>query len=385
MDKYEFITQLLDRDQLKADHRERIVKLAAKEIEKDRILGIDFDNRLKALEEKISRPEDKKIKNPKYIDTRQLSIFLKDYNKDPILMCTSHEVDVEILANILKWTELQQFDFVSFIKLAQERYRQLKSKHRIIYEYIYPRINTYLFGPSKADNSGWSDDHIMITWQSPALLEWASRHPGIPPNPCFSVAKNYRNTGFEFEPIRTYRRDVRNMRELVIYFKNTIRINHENNLKSILQAINEKYEFDKILDIELYESRIAINVELFTDVDKLIQCYKDIIAMIVKLPLQRETSKHRVQIDFAITDNTIHFSILHINSIFSKTANNLLDRLGDRHDKLVKKVVGLCDLYLNADFGNGHYYRINLFDKYLPYATEIPPIEGVQHEMVFAL
>jgi hypothetical protein len=406
MDKYEFITQLIDRDKVKLDQREKIVKLAAREIELDRGLGIVLESRVAELEKKLetiqnkqssvssleqgnsnspNRPEDIIEKEDfTYINPIHLSSYLREFNTDSVLMCTTHDIDDDTLKSLCEEIKTDRYDFHKMIKAARKRCWILNNNFKDkINKNIIARINTYLLGIKKGTDKGWSEDNIKMTWNSLALLQWVAENPGFPPNPDVNLARDFGKSGFEFRPIKTDRFAIDRMSLLVKHFKNTIRINHENNLIDILDSVNKKNGWDKELNLEYDAHRKEINFELFTDVDKMKQCYKDIIRMVLDIPVVEGHDKHLVRIGFSYTEKEVIFSIHHINSVFKKTPENLLERLGQKHKALRDKANGLCDLYLNADFGQKRYARINLLDHTSRTAIMIPKFEGVEHEMIF--
>jgi hypothetical protein len=397
MDKYEFISDLLERDHMQAHQRERILLLTAKEIEKDRKAGLDIEERVRRLEYKIERnndlppnPEEDlidviEVPNPEYLDPSALSNFLSEFNKHRILSTTSHEIDRQTLDNLTKYMKSDKYNFRVHMELVKNSFYNLKKAYPNVNKYIFKRIKRYLLEDlDDSENSGWSNDRISLTWKSKALEKWAEENPGIPPNLDTALSNELGSSGFDdFQPIKTVSRRIKNMCDLVNHFKNTIRINYYNNLIDIFSSINGKYDWCNKMVIELNQENIITKKELFTDVDKLKQCYRSIMQMAYDTELQYGNEKHHVIVGFHDKGNECILSIHHVNSVFTKKPDDLISRLGQSHSLLKEKVIGMCDLYLKADFGDSVYAIINIVDKYKMYVRKIPEFKGVEHILIF--
>ena len=102
-DKYDFIQELLENKKLQPTQKERVLLLAKEEIKKDGALGKELEERVKKLEEMMNNSnddlpsttlkpieeastEEQSLVLPKYIPSKNLWKFLKDYNQDLILI-----------------------------------------------------------------------------------------------------------------------------------------------------------------------------------------------------------------------------------------------------------------------------------------------------------
>lgn len=391
MDKYEFISDLLDRERIHPDQKERILKLTAKEIEMDRRLGIEIEERVRRLEESIQKGVDEKSGpnnelNPDYIDPVLMSRFLNDFNRHDILCTTTHEIDKQTFENIKSWLGTEEYSFKEHMKLVKECYYELLEKYSVLKKsFIDSRIKSYLFSDYNSDKKiGWSEDNIRISWNLQALREWADSNPGVPPNPDPMLANELGSSGFDdFQPIKISRGWIGNMCQLVNHFKNTIRINFSNNLIDIFNTINDRSEWSGKILFESNFDAIPTNFELFTDVDKLKQCYRDVVQMAFDIPLGKGNEKHHIKVGFREEGSECILSIHHLNSVFTKSLEDLLKQLGQKHRNLKKKSNGMCDLYLKAEFSADKYASLNLHDRYKMSSENIEEFKGVEHTLIF--
>ena len=78
------------------------------------------------------------------------------------------------------------------------------------------------------------------------------------------------------------------------------------------------------------------------------------------------------------------FSIHHLNSVYNKTIENTIERLGQTYTSLINKQInGLCNLHLKADFGNRQFAEINIWNGKDRESKPINPFQGVEHIMEF--
>ena len=64
---------------------------------------------------------------------------------------------------------------------------------------------------------------------------------------------------------------------------------------------------------------------------------------------------------------------------------NVLERIGEDQSNLIQSQInGLCDLFIEADFGQGEYARVNLWDEEAEMkATRINEMNGVKYILRF--
>jgi len=407
--KYEFIEDLLENEKLLPNHRERILKLAAKEVHADRSLEervqkienivfkdaptpildqsndlerTGFDNKDKQA---IRKPDTSKL--PKYIYPSSLYKFLFEYNQDKVLKSTCHEIDSDEIAIINEYCNTEQYDFQKHLKTVINAYEILERKY-FATTAIKALIRGYLTGKDYNGDElkgGWSTDKIKINWSQLELISWAENHPGCPPNPSEGLIEHNENVGYEFERFLSKVSDspVQNFRELVIHFKHLFHLRNDNSLREIIERKNRIENWNEIVVFDINDQDFPKNIEHFTDVDKLVQAYKKIIQLI--LEQHRESAKPLVRLTFIESESAVYLSIHHLNSIYNKTIQNTVDRgIGKAYSSLINlQINGMCNLYLKADFGHGNYAQINLWDGKERKAQRISPVTGVEHIFEF--
>ena len=372
--KDDFIIDLMINKKLSQTDREKILKLSALEYSEN---SEEFKN-LNSLLIELNSVSDKNnydiefnnnnmvfnnIKDDKYINPQFLRDFLIAFNQNPILKTTCHKIDESELERLKEILEIDVYDFNKHIHKIQEEYNYLSKKHYNTNKKIKELIRVYLTGEGQGN---WSSDTIKINWGNLELKEWASNFPGIPPNPDDDIVFNIENIGYEFDAIEinSAKKKIQTFSDLVIHFKHMFHIRSDNQLKDLILKKNiQKKWNDKILfDIE--HTDFWSNIELFCDVDKLIQSYVKIIDMILEVTSKNNLSKPIVRLKFKEEGDLIVFAIHHQNSKFKRTIQNIKEgRFGTKLNDLIQKQInGLCDFYIQADFDNNQYAMINLWD-----------------------
>jgi hypothetical protein len=420
--KYDFIKELLANKKLSHEKRERILDLASKEIG----LGGTIEERIRKLEEKVNGspnpidlllggakrvsiesflPEqninnetkeekmdgvESEIKNkslPKYISPSQLYKFLFEYNQNPILRSTCHDIDANELIGICDYCNTKIYDFNKHLAKIIESYNKHEKKYFAPFQ-VKALIRGYLTG-KKYNNEpleSWSSNQIKINWSSNELLAWATKNPGVAPSSSSILFQEKKIDRFEINPqVKspvTYK-PVQNFTQLVLHFKNLFHLKsgHQSLIK-IINRINLIKKWDEQLDIHFSED-FSKNLEHFTAVDTLIQSYNILINLIVEQ--QVTDQKPEVVLSFYENDSKVFFSIHHTNNVYNKTIQNTKERLGQTYRNLIKNQInGLCNLYLKADFGNDNYAMINLWNGVERGDTKINKFKGVEHLLEFS-
>jgi hypothetical protein len=174
---------------------------------------------------------------------------------------------------------------------------------------------------------------------------------------------------------------------LVLHFKNLIHIKEDNSLKQILLNFNESNELNNHIDFFGLDDSFTTNIQLFTDVDKLIQAYEELIKLIQEKHLTN--GKPQVRIGLSQYEKTIEFSIHHLNGIYEKNLQDTKDRpIGQVYENLINnQIAGMCNLYLRADFGNDVYAQFEIWSESASNGnfkfSEIPKFKGVEHILEF--
>lgn len=317
---------------------------------------------------------------PIYKSPSELTFFLKAYNQDPILKYTCHEFDEDGLIAVNKICKIEEFSLQKFQQCLVKSFKKLMTQYKIPTN-TRALINVYLNGGTE-----WATDKVRINWKSIELFEWSIRNPGIAPNPGNDLIAKSENYGFEFNNVafrsKLLDRRISSFSQLVIYFKSLFHIRRDNSLKNLIENTNTRKGWNDKISFDI--SDITENIEFFTDVDKLIQAYVKIINIILDISEKQNLGEPIVRISLREINNNIVFSIQHENSTYSKTIRNTLERIGQLHTELIKNQInGLCDLYIQADFGNNEFAKINLWNGEERNAEKLSEFKGVEYQLIF--
>ncbi len=371
--KGEFIIDLITSKKLSISDRERILKLSAKEYGKNSEELMSLKERMNEMNSTTivnSKTEEKNQIAPNnnqlladYIKPSLLREFLIAFNQNPILKTTCHKIDESELERLKEILGIEEYDFNKHLTKINSEYKKLTRNYKDVNKNIKELIRVYLSDEGKGH---WTTDEIKITWGNTKLMDWAMNNPGIPPNPDDDLIINLENIGYEFDTIEinSAKKKIQTFSDLVIHFKHMFHIRSDNQLKDLILKKNiQKKWNDKILfDIE--HTDFWSNIELFCDVDKLIQAYVKIIDMILEVTNKNNLSKPVVRLKFIEEGDSIIFAIHHQNSKFKRTIQNIKEgRFGTKLTDLIQKQInGLCDFFIQADFDNNQYAKLNLWD-----------------------
>jgi len=406
-EKHVFIESLLKNKKLSPVQHEKILVLTLAEIKSERIFKYNMiEERIERLEElnsikKNTKEEDRNSNTkeedrnsinkslPKtYFYPKSLHNFLLNYNLDPILRSTCHLIDGNELINIKEYIKKNYYDFNLHYEKIIEAYNKLEKKYWAPYQ-IKVMIKGYLEGKNFEGNliSGWSSDKITYNWNHNILREWSQNNPGIPPNPDIGLAEQLENVGFKFEKaanIKKYR-PVQSFSDLVLHFKRMFHIREDNSLLEIIKFHNEKW--NNQIDFQIDETYFQKNIEIFTDVDKVLQAYDDIIRLII---LFNENPKPRVRLRLKESQVATSLSIHHLDRTYAKSLEACKNRLiGLNYSYIIKNLNGICNIYLTADFGSNQFATFAIWDEKWNIQKERDVIEaldtfsGVEHILEF--
>ena len=373
MEKYDFIKLMLQNRNLSVNDKKRVLLLATRELENE-------GTPLKAESEKRSNGNKDDIN---YISPKNLQRFLYLFNQDSVLKYTCHEIDTdETIEDICKLcgTEIYSLNKHSeIIAKAFENLNNILRNDKIFKDpKMYALMSVYLTGSTTSGQTKWSSLNIETNWASSELFEWGEKNPGIVPTPGKNIAKKNRNKGYELpKALRSSLTGNRilTFKELVLYFKSLFHIRRDNSLRDILCYINETEQYNnENITIVFSEDDFKCNIELFTDVDKLVQAYKRIIEICKSSHKDGDTLIF--ELSFYEEEGSVYFCIHDKNSVYGKNLDAATKRIGEQHKKLIKNQInGLCDLFIEADFDNQEYAKIALWNENSSPQSDEPNIE----------
>ncbi len=404
--KVYFINGLLkmsNRKDVSEKTKDRLVELLSKEVGGNDGLLKEIYKDVKEIKERVSLDQPKlnkeevegqlkseeKSQFPKYIDPIKLYSFLFNYNQDPILKYTCHDIDSDGLKDIVRYCNTEQYDFKKHIEKIKEVYAGFEKKHYAPIA-VKALIRGYLTGKNFKGNEleqGWSTDRININWSHSDILNWSKENPNFPPNPNEGLIEQNENIGFEIKRFVSVitGKTVQNFRELVVHFKNLFHIRRDNSLKDLIEFKNQNKRWNDVIDFVIDNNEFPKNIEFFTDVDKLTQAYTRIVELIIEQHKKSQIpEKPKVKLSFFENEGSLEFSIHHLNSVFGKTIVNAIERPGVAYTNLINKQInGLCNLYVRADFGQGNFAKINIWNGKERESQLIESFKGVEHLLEF--
>lgn len=393
-----FISELLSNPSTTKEDRERIVELLLKERDKGFVTEEQVVELIKSystqLTENSSNDEAKfvdieKRVLPKYKSPKDTHDFLLAFNQDPILKYTCHNIDdEEIISEINKECGVVKYDFEKHLKLIYDHFVQIRKNAFVDYR-VLSLISVYLTGNTiKGESAEWSSLNIKENWNCEQLHNWSKNNPSIVPNPGVNIAYSMKNSGFELRNIYISHLNgdrIIDFSGLVLYFKSLFHIKADNSLKDILSYINRK---EKLLEkcVIDFADNFFDNIELFANVDGIVQAYKRILKICIEYANKHDFGKPQIILSFYDDLNLGKkcFCIHHVNTKYGKTKTDTVSRIGEEHALLIRKQInGLCDLFIQAKFEDDISYEINLWDGAERTYKQIEDIEGVKYLMKF--
>ena len=359
MEKYEFIKLMLQNRNLSLNDKKRLLLLATREIEKKDDL-VDGAKHIHGGAGEIN-----------YISPKDLQLFLYRFNQDGILKYTCHEIDtIETKDEICSICGTQEYSLRKHSEIISKAFEDLNNKLRDEKIFkdpnMYALMSVYLTGSTPSGQTKWSSLKIETNWASPELFAWGDSNPDTIPSPGKNIARKQTSKGYELpKALKSNLNGSRilTFKELVLYFKSLFHIRRDNSLRDILNYINETEQYnDNKINISFSDENFKNNIELFTNVEKLVQAYKRIIE--ICRSCHKDDEILNIELSFFEEENYIYLCIHDINSIYGKSLDAATKRIGEQHKKLIKNQInGLCDLFIEADFDNQEYARIALWNE----------------------
>lgn len=334
---------------------------------------------------------------PEYHSSKDIMDFLLEYNQDPILKYTCHPIDdMNVINEIAEQCENKVYSVKSHYHLISSRFKQLREKYdsKTTGKYLDTKVLTlmrvYITGETfRREASAWSTQSITYNWHSPELWEWSNKNPGIVPNPGENIAEFFCNEGYTLpKPFisNLSGKRINTFGDIVMYYKSLLHIKRDDNLqKKILYIYKKGYQTGDQnshpwLDrIDLTIGEFDNNIELFTSVDKLLQAFGAILSICIENQVE---GKPLIEVGFyrELESKRVCFCVYHKNTQYHKGIEDTIKKIGEKQTLLIKNQInGICDLYIQADFGNNQYAEINLWDGKQRAATTIEKIKGVKY------
>lgn len=324
-----------------------------------------------------------------YISPNNLRAFLYKFNQDEILKYTCHEIDTEeTVEEINKYCNTENYDFERHSKIIIDRLNALFKEQQLKNGKFQGLLKAYL----GISHKPWSSLNIPIGWNHEELIKWSKENEGIILSPGRNIAKRQKNNGYRFKkPIRSYLTGERieSFSKLVIYFKSLFHIRRDNSLRNILAYQNQKRGIDGV-NVSFSQENFNDDIELLTDVDKLVQAYKKILKICKEAHKDNEIN---IELSFYESGDKIFLIIHDKGYYYGKTLKATTERIGESQADLIKNQInGLCNLYVEADFDEKVSARIDLWTKgsallcdntKIP-SCEIDKVNGVKYILEFS-
>lgn len=305
-----------------------------------------------------------------YRSPQALQNFLKNYNQNPILKYTCHKIDSpEAINFICKKCGSNEYNYDMHRTLVTKAFDDLLSNCKeLVSENMIALMSAYLKGGQK-----WSSNEIVINWSHDSIRNWANENPTKIPNPGENIQNKQRHEGFVLPTSAIFiskltKERIKDFGQLCIHFKNLFHIRFDNSLWMLIEKNFSEYLIDKNQNkkrqvvLSFSPNKFYKNIELFTDVDKLIQAIRGIIDICSKCAKEIKQIP-KIEIEFYQENEYIILTIHHINSQYQKSSKDACERIGEEQTALItNRINGLADLYIEADFGNNEYGMINLWD-----------------------
>jgi len=393
--KIDFINDLLSSKKIKIEEKNKILELTKRELMNFDSENDDIKKRIDKIENRIKEMEGETINNfrdvtnidvaiekekhqlPDYKNPKDLTSFLLEYNKNLILKYTCHEIDD--LESFLECFENKTYSLDEYRSLIDREYKKISTKY---YGKINKNIQGLIWAYLKGGNP-WSSDKIKVSWGSEQLKEWCMNNPALVPNPGLNLRRIMRYDGFEFAAILSKNTNKRivSFSDLVIHFKHLFHIRNDNSLRQIIERKNTTENYTENIEFKI---NLPENIEFFSDVDKIIQAYEKIIEMILEFVNYNNKEKPIIHLSLYEENKEIIFSIHHTNSIFGKTISNCINRVGEKEINLISNQInGICKMNLKADFGEGNFAEINLWNGQPRKSNNLDVFEGVEFQLIF--
>lgn len=376
--KYDFIKELLENKKISQNQKDKILELASREISLEGTL----EGRIQKIENIIFNENVLPIENPpmshnlpEYVDPINLYNALLAYNQDSILKTTCHPISNANLEIIISQSEGDKYVLEEHCKLIRSHFENLAKREKFTKK-MYALINNYLNG-----SGSWSSQNIKYSWSYKGLKDWANINQNIVPNPEDSLIEILGNEGYRLEnPFisKLTNQTIENFNDLVLYFKSLWHIKIDNPLQRILEKRNVDYNYGEWASFKFINFSLTIN--LFTDVDKLVQAYSKIIDLIKENSIPNQS----IVLSYYEESSRKILSIHQLNTFWKKSISDTIERpFGNSMIPIIENQInGLCDLHIIAKFEDKKSYKVNLWDGKERTADPISDFDGVKYLLI---
>jgi hypothetical protein len=223
---------------------------------------------------------------PQYLQPYYLYNFLFEYNQNPILRTTCHDIDANELKSIMEFCKTETYIFSEHLKSIVTAYEEHEKGYSAPFR-TKALIRAYLTGKGyKGEDAFWTTKNIKTNWSSIDLSMWANENSNIPPNSSNNLLREKKVKSFKIEPqIKSpiTEKVIQTFTQLVLHFKNLFHLKSgPQSLKEIIQRINIEKGWYNQVDFEIDNHEFSDNLEHFVDVEKLIQAYDIIIKLVIE-------------------------------------------------------------------------------------------------------
>ena len=370
-----------------SDMEDRIMKELheIKESFNDRSISTKDNQKQIIKDENSYKEKNKRRINLNEHDPKATAKFLNAFAANPILKYTTHNFDEEKSETA---TDIKkEFNLDNYRDLIEREFKAI-SKFNIPRS-LYAKFGKFLFDPfDNEKQEGWSKYSIKMGWGAKSLNDWCSKNPGKWPNP----GSNMGYDGFYFEkPMEFKFKDgsksfkASKFVDIIDEFKKQIQFRSDlnNDLFSVIYKINLNYRKDVS-----FINKIPKHIDFYTDVEKFLQAYKNLISGIIQF--HNQDSMPEVKIRAKEKENKIILEVIHSGQVFPKTFNSFKERIesnsGDYFADIRNKLFSLCDWEMEAKFAGEVpiiRYIILGADFYNYFKTEEEFHEGIKHIFTF--
>jgi hypothetical protein len=385
-DKYDFILDLIENKKLTPSQREWVLRLSVKEMKND---GIEFDERLRKIEEKLRECNFKKIE-PQSGNSKLVSSGINTQSQEGNPIIHNPKKTVKLLKyftsndkNLKYSTHSWEFDKFSgydhFMESIEKEWNEIKDELRNQNFRLYAKISSFLFQKHLGDKKDdgyyvcWGEKKLKFGWSSSYLKDFMSSGENRDPFNCpipeqIRLIEKERNL-FYFE-------------DYVTVFKNEIEIREDSN--ALKKIINSLWENELSYDFQVKTEGVE-GYSFFTDV----AIFKEVIKLIFRNFKSRPEFPNiniRVEKEHG---NIILIKLAQLESKCRRIIDDpkIISPDGGDLGTIIKSMKGLADFSISAIFPDNKNYRVNYLasNNLVELIERIEFTDGFTYELKFYL